>query len=108
MIKKPTRGDVRDDGYIFYRYQKSGNGVTYQVWMSPLAHKKQLERNKEWRAENRDKAINATKAWKAKNYLKVKEYRKKWVSENPDKMMQYKQKSKNILNNNTKQRSNTR
>lgn len=104
------RGDLREDGYVFYGMKRVGE-KTYQVFMSPLAHKKQLERVKKWRIENRDHALKATREWKLRNPLKVKASRNKWAEANPEKVKEAQKKykaMKNSLNKDPHDGSNTR
>jgi Neuraminidase (sialidase) len=98
------RGDRRDDGYIFYCLKKHPNGKTYNVFMSPLAHQMQIQRNKDWRTKNREKALKATREWKLKNLEKVKEHRNKWSEANPEKVKESQQKYKTKLNSLNKDR----
>ena len=105
------RGDRRDDGYIYYGEKNHPNGKTYQIWMSPMAHERQIERNKKWRTENHDQALKATREWKLNNPLRVRDYRKKWAAENADRIKKYQQKYKALKNNLNKEpvnKSNTR
>jgi hypothetical protein len=79
--KKPPiykRGDVREDGYIFKRYQTHRNGKTYPVFMSPLAKKMESDRAKKPTDEQKLKRKYALRAWRLRNPEKVKAYRIKY------------------------------
>jgi hypothetical protein len=68
--KQYKRGDVREDGYVFQRYQFNGTyNKAYEVWMSPLALKVERDRKTKWRLNNKEKALEARRAW----YRKRKE-----------------------------------
>jgi hypothetical protein len=58
------RGEIREDGYVFQRYQFNGKyNKAYEVWMSPVALKVQRERQTRWRLANKEKALEAKRAW---------------------------------------------
>ena len=71
MNKTYKRGDVREDGYVFLRYQTTYKGTVCAVFISPEA----LARQKQ-----------TVKSWKDANPAKVKLHRDKWRKANPEKV----------------------
>lgn len=79
MTQQHKRGDTREDGYIFLRYQfNDETGKSYPVFISPFAYKAQLKRVSEWRAANKDKVAAYKAAWCKENPDKVAKYQKAW------------------------------
>jgi len=77
MNKTHTRGDVRDDGFIFQSYQTRGD-KTYERWLSPEAVETKKKQNAKWREANRDKAYASYAAWYQRNKDKHAAYCREW------------------------------
>lgn len=64
MNKTFKRGDIREDGFIFQRYQYNADyDKHYPVWISPEAKRGEQERAKAWRLANHEKALKARRDW---------------------------------------------
>jgi 5-methylcytosine-specific restriction endonuclease McrA len=93
------RGDIREDGKIFYKYQKGcKNGERWITTEQFDAYKKQANeygtakyhedtetwkaRHKNWRNNNLEKAREKSRNWNCKNKERVKKNSKEWRSKN--------------------------
>lgn len=71
---KHKAGDTRADGYVFAQYSRSKNGKVYELWLSPDARQRDLERRRK-RLEMRRKSQEFLQAERAKkNELRKKRY----------------------------------
>lgn len=68
-------GDIREDGYIFSQYGKQANGRTYEIWLSPEARQRDLQKRRERIARKRMDAAFLQKERSKKNELRRLKYR---------------------------------
>jgi hypothetical protein len=113
-ITKHKRGDVREDGMVFWAYHSSY--VSGMKWYTKEVfdekQKYSIEKSKKWRNENKEKSRLQAAKWRANNPEKYKEVKarcyskhressiertKAWRAKNPDKQSIS---SKNWRNNN--------
>ena len=100
MDNKPKRGQIRQDGRIFWAYKKGykngeywvsketfkklklKNGLNYAKWKK---HNKHIAfvYSRNWLLENKEKSKISSKNWKRKNPDKISFYNKKRMRENP-------------------------
>jgi hypothetical protein len=77
------RGAIRDDGKIFYRYDK--NSKNGECWMKPSTFAKMKDAKRKWASENPDKVKNHLNKTRVKNKDKNKEKIREDYKKNPTK-----------------------
>jgi len=78
-------GDIRDDGYVFVQYRNSGpikkDGFFSEYWLSPEKFNGRVKyssnRKNNWRAKNKEHAINYGKQHRRDNRAKYIAYKAK-------------------------------
>ena len=82
------RGDVREDGRMFWCYQGTGK----EYWVTPENFERKKEKLREEkqkrRKENPEKAREADKKWAEKNKEKLREYRRRHRERNLEKVLE--------------------
>jgi len=102
---KHKRGDIRDDGKVFWVYSK--NHVSGECWLSPekfqeykenqkkhrhdwfVKNQEQNNQNKRnWTSTNPERKIQNDRNWRKQNIEKANASNKKWRQNNPDKCLE--------------------
>ena len=82
--KKHKKGDIREDGKIYW--SRSKDSPTGEVWLSPDKYYKRHAKNnrcaKQWRNNNLEKSRGSSRKWKDKNRERVLEKLKNWRKNN--------------------------
>ena len=100
VVKRHKRGDVREDGKIFWAYGKRySNG---EWWVSPEKFEENRQSKaktdakflslnpkyyKEWRQENQEQVRASGKAWREANADKKKRDARRWYEQNKEKVI---------------------
>lgn len=90
-VKKPKRGDVREDGKVFWAERRKRQHLAKkEYWVSPELFKKLSEgltaAAKSWRQNNPEKLRFVQKEWYSRNTKKVSDKNKKWAAANREKL----------------------
>lgn len=98
--KNPKRGQIREDGKIFWAYKKGykngeywvsketfdklklKDGINYARWKKQNRNTAILH-SRRWRLQNQEKSKTSSANWKRKNPEKISRYNKKRMIENP-------------------------
>ena len=87
MTTKPKQGNIREDGMVFWCYQKK---INYEYWVTAEQfsemRKVKNERLKVWRSKNKDALRIWRKNDRQKNLLKRREQSLSWMKNNPKKV----------------------
>lgn len=67
-------GDIREDGYIFSQYSKQANGKVYEIWLSPEARERDLQRRRDRIANKRKDVAFLQKERTKRNELRRLKY----------------------------------
>lgn len=86
LTKKHKRGDIRDDGMVFWQYNR--NAKTPEIWVSKerfvIIHKRDCERQKQYNQKNKEKRRGYELLRRQKNKEKNNANTKKWRERNPE------------------------
>lgn len=105
-VKKLRRGDKREDGKVFWQYDRSRKGG--QRWVSLTSYEKRigeektskrksyekhrekrLRKLKQWREENKQKCKESLKKWYVANKARHRQKTKEWFQKNRERASQY-------------------
>jgi len=101
--KKHKKGDIREDGKIYW--SRSKQSPTGEVWLTPDKYYKRHNKNNEyarvWRRNNPDKSKCSSRKWKENNKERVLTKVKQWRINNRECINNWaKEYSKNKRSNN--------
>jgi hypothetical protein len=81
------RGDIREDGMVFIRYEKNCKNGEY--WVTPEKFneliEKEKKKNRAWYGKHRKKVIEKSRAWAKTNPERNKEQKRARYRKNPEK-----------------------
>ncbi len=87
MNAKRTRGEIREDGMVFWSHQKS-NG--YDYWVTPKKFAELIEQKKKrlrlWRNKNRHHVRSQARGYRLLNLEKSRERNRLWSEQNRSKV----------------------
>ena len=72
------RGDVREDGFVFWCYKGER-----EYWVTLARFESLYESNRKWVEENQDKRRETERKYREKNPQKAREARRRWDEANP-------------------------
>jgi hypothetical protein len=91
------RGDIREDGFVFDKYNLSAkvkkNGFYQENWLSKITFsnesKKANLRSADWYKNNTERQNKNSQNWRKQNQQRQSELSSKWFAENKDKRAAY-------------------
>jgi hypothetical protein len=81
------RGDIREDGRMFWQYTEKG---TKELWVTSESFTKRSNTLRNWVKNNRFKVREHNRKWRSKNPEKAEAATKRWRQKNPEKLRLYK------------------
>jgi hypothetical protein len=93
-VKKHKRGDIREDGKMFWRYRKDKKGLDFlliEEWLTPEKYEKYYAKQNDWAEKNQERFFKLKLNWRIKNRDRILKNQSIYRSnlENKKRMQQY-------------------
>jgi len=88
-MNKRKHGDLREDGFVFWGYQKKNllSGVKYvEKWLSPGAFERHNTRILNYYKNNKEKKLESCKKYHYLNRDKINNKKREWYKNNKEKV----------------------